>query len=387
MILAEDEEEDLERMDPVQRAAYILVEKQKKLEEAKELQRKLESAENAGRDPCLFSKRTAFDIRMDQIEEKPWDRNAGGGGDISDYFNYGMSELDWVEYSEQQKIVRQELTDASRQRRNPDPTIIAVIPKIPSKQAPRVAVAVKKIDDDDDDVEMSNVAVGPTLPMKEIKAEDNDNGNGNSEKNSETKDDATDASVSEKAESSSVTGSVAASVSLVGGAWGAPPGSKLAKLIEEQENRSNAPPPPIMHQMPPGPPPPQHHNEWGNPGRGDDRYQHGRGGGGRGNYHQQQNHDQGGYQPNHFQQDFSAPPPPHGNWHGRPTQHQQQHERYPPNSFQQDFSAPPPPHGNFHGGGRGGRGDFRGGRGAPGRGPPPGRGFGGRGRGNWRPRY
>jgi hypothetical protein len=94
---SEDEAEDLERMDPVQRAAYLLVEKQKKLEEATELQRKMESAENAGRDPCLFSKRTAFDIRMDQIEEKPWDRNAGGGGDISDYFNYGMSELDWVE--------------------------------------------------------------------------------------------------------------------------------------------------------------------------------------------------------------------------------------------------------------------------------------------------
>jgi hypothetical protein len=94
---SKDEEENLELMDPVQRAAYLLVEKQKKLEEATELQRKMESAENAGRDPCLFSKRTAFDIRMDQIEEKPWDRNAGGGGDISDYFNYGMAELDWVE--------------------------------------------------------------------------------------------------------------------------------------------------------------------------------------------------------------------------------------------------------------------------------------------------
>jgi len=94
---SEDEKEDLESMDPIQRAAYLLVEKQKKLEEEKETQRKSESAENAGRDPCLFSKRTAFDIRMDQIEEKPWDRNAGGGGDISDYFNYGMSELDWVE--------------------------------------------------------------------------------------------------------------------------------------------------------------------------------------------------------------------------------------------------------------------------------------------------
>jgi hypothetical protein len=97
-IKVSDEEVDtLEKMDPVQRAAHILVEKQKKLEEAMDFKRKSESAENAGRDPCLFSKRTAFDIRMDQIEEKPWDRTTGGGGDISDYFNYGMAELDWVE--------------------------------------------------------------------------------------------------------------------------------------------------------------------------------------------------------------------------------------------------------------------------------------------------
>ena len=61
-------------------------EKQRKLEEAKESARRLESEENAGRDPCLFSKRTAFDIRFDQIDDKPWER---GAGDLTDFFNYG----------------------------------------------------------------------------------------------------------------------------------------------------------------------------------------------------------------------------------------------------------------------------------------------------------
>jgi len=229
---SDEEEDNLEKMDPAQRAAYLLVEKQNKLEEALEFKRKSESAENAGRDPCLFSKRTAFDIRMDQIEEKPWDRTTGGGGDISDYFNYGMSELDWVEYSEQQKIVRQELTDASRQRRNPDPTIVPVAPKTPSRQAPRVAVATtKKEEEDDADAEISNVAVGPTLPTKEVKVEEQQNEIDSNEKESELKGDAADISVSEKVTSSNAS-EVTACASLVGGAWGAPAGSKLAKLIE-----------------------------------------------------------------------------------------------------------------------------------------------------------
>ena len=63
-----------------------MAEKQRKLEEAKENARRLESEENAGRDPCLFSKRTAFDIRFDQIDDKPWER---GAGDMTDFFNYG----------------------------------------------------------------------------------------------------------------------------------------------------------------------------------------------------------------------------------------------------------------------------------------------------------
>ena len=79
------EEEELAALDPAERAARLLAEKQRKLEEAKESARRMESEENAGRDPCLFSKRTAFDIRFDQIDDKPWERN----GDLTDFFNYG----------------------------------------------------------------------------------------------------------------------------------------------------------------------------------------------------------------------------------------------------------------------------------------------------------
>lgn len=80
------EEEELAKLDPAERAARLLAEKQRKLEEAKESARRMESEENAGRDPCLFSKRTAFDIRFDQIDDKPWER---GAGDLTDFFNYG----------------------------------------------------------------------------------------------------------------------------------------------------------------------------------------------------------------------------------------------------------------------------------------------------------
>lgn len=82
------QEEEEEITDP----AILLQIQQRKIEQAKQNARILESSENAGRDPCLFSKRTAFDIRMDQIEDKPWDK----GGDITDYMNYGLSEEDWI---------------------------------------------------------------------------------------------------------------------------------------------------------------------------------------------------------------------------------------------------------------------------------------------------
>ena len=86
------QEEEKEITDP----ALLLQIQQRKIEEAKQNARILESSENAGRDPCLFSKRTAFDIRMDQIEEKPWEKGGLGGADITDYMNYGLTEEDWI---------------------------------------------------------------------------------------------------------------------------------------------------------------------------------------------------------------------------------------------------------------------------------------------------
>ena len=216
----EKREQELAKLDPVERAKVLLAEKKRKLEEAEELARRIESEENAGRDPCLFSKRTAFDIRMDQIEDKPWNN----GADITDYFNYTMTEADWLEYSQQQLQIRQELTDASRQRRPPDPNIVPVTPKIPLKQAPRVAVVVR--DDADDaadgaaqtgDVE-DGPSIGPAMVKKEEKMDEDKPGE--------------DA----KMEDVSDVG---------GGAWGAgaAPGSMLAKLIEEQERKNSEPPP------------------------------------------------------------------------------------------------------------------------------------------------
>jgi hypothetical protein len=142
-----EQEEELAKLDPVQRAARLLVEKQRKLEEAKETARRVEAKENAGRDPCLFSKRTAFDIRFDQIDDKPWIR----GGDMTDFFNYGLLKEDWLEYAEQQLLIRQELTDASRQRGPPDPTVVPVTPRAPQKQTPKVAVAPPSANGSDDE--------------------------------------------------------------------------------------------------------------------------------------------------------------------------------------------------------------------------------------------
>jgi hypothetical protein len=96
------QEEEKEITDPV----LLLQIKQRKIEQAKQNARILEASENAGRDPCLFSKRTAFDIRMDQIEDKPWEKSGEGGADITDYMNYGLTEEDWMEYAERQLAVR-----------------------------------------------------------------------------------------------------------------------------------------------------------------------------------------------------------------------------------------------------------------------------------------
>jgi hypothetical protein len=220
-------EEELAKLDPAQRAARLLAEKQRKLEEAKETARRLESEENAGRDPCLFSKRTAFDIRMDQIEDKPWLR---GVGDLTDFFNYGFTEDDWLEYSQQQLMIRQELMDASRQKRPPDPNIVPVAQRAPKMQNPRVAVAnsskTDDIDEDDKDGESGGgAAFGPVKVKPEITSDLMDTDEPTAADDKRTEDVKFDDS---------------------GGAWGAgaAPGSMLARLIEEQERAGEQQPGP-----------------------------------------------------------------------------------------------------------------------------------------------
>merc|ERR1740124_647351 len=128
---------------------------------------------------------------MDQINDKPWTR---GAGDLTDFFNYAMTEEDWLEYCKQQLAMRGELTEASRQQRAPDPTIVPVKARIPSKQAPKVAVKVSTIVGEDgvstiqtttttiegDDVE--DVIIGPnfvtsTTTTTTITSDDGDDDN------------------------------------------------------------------------------------------------------------------------------------------------------------------------------------------------------------------
>ena len=53
---------------------------------------------------------------------------ASGGGDITCYFNYGITEEHWLEYTERQLAARQELTDTKHQKYAHDPTIISRVP-------------------------------------------------------------------------------------------------------------------------------------------------------------------------------------------------------------------------------------------------------------------
>ena len=234
--------------DPLVKAAREIMEKARYEELKKEEARRNESAENAGRDPCLFSKRTAFDIRMDQIEEKPWETNAAA--DISDYFNYGFSEEDWVEYGERQLVVRQELTDAARQKRLPDPTIVPVIPKAPETQQPRVAVVGRKENDAvDNPNNLDDTIVGPALPALPIV----DSPSAISDCDGPKPELSLDAKLDEI--DANITNGYASGI---GGAWGAAaePGSILAQLIERQEKGLPPTFPSTLIPAPPPPPPP-----------------------------------------------------------------------------------------------------------------------------------
>lgn len=158
---------------------------------------------------------------MDQIEEKPWDH---GTGDVTDYFNYNFGEADWLEYSQQQLQIRQELTDASKQRRVADPTIVPVTPKAPNKQMPRVAIFVSVASSDDTANEADNTMQngdggdGPVIGTVMVK-----------------KDDSMDV---EKEDDGKKEVDIIKDIAK-GRAWGAgaAPGSTLARLIEKQERK------------------------------------------------------------------------------------------------------------------------------------------------------
>jgi hypothetical protein len=46
--------------------------------------------------------RTIFDVDSDSFEEKPWKYP---GGDISDFFNFGLNEESWKDYCKQLVIL------------------------------------------------------------------------------------------------------------------------------------------------------------------------------------------------------------------------------------------------------------------------------------------
>ena len=118
-----------------------------------------------------------------------------------------------------------ELTDAVRQKRQPDPIIVPVAPRAPSKQTPKVAVRKKKESEENDNENQTihGSVIGPQVPIK-CELIDTKDGNETENMTSQniTKDEENEDDIA--AES-------------IGGAWGgnAVPGSMLAKLIEEQE--------------------------------------------------------------------------------------------------------------------------------------------------------
>ena len=228
------EEEELSQLDPAQRAARLLVEKQRREVEAKIEERRRENEENVMRDPTLFSKRTAFDIRFDQIDDKPWERGVGSSDNHSEFFNYGLSEEDWLEYAAQQLIIRQELIDAYRQKRVPDPAIVPIQPPVVKKEESSTESTTLKLDTGDVTTPASEDTNGSTVATSnEDVVQDND------VKMEEVETSNASAMIPAAAEpTDNVVILNAVDVAEgVGGAWGAgaAPGSFLARLIEEQE--------------------------------------------------------------------------------------------------------------------------------------------------------
>ena len=85
---------------------------------------------------------------------------------------------DWLEYAQQQLTIRQELTDASRQKRPPDPNIVPVAGKKPKSQTPKVAVAGGEATEDGEnptgDEAMEDSADAPVIGPALVKIEGTD---------------------------------------------------------------------------------------------------------------------------------------------------------------------------------------------------------------------
>ena len=395
------EEEELSQLDPAQRAARLLVEKQRRELEAKIEEKRRENEENVMRDPTLFSKRTAFDIRFDQIDDKPWERGVGFTDNHSDFFNYGLSEEDWLEYAAQQLVIRQELIDAYRQKRLPDPAIVPIQPPVVKKEESTASTTAPTPVATSTSTSTSD-AVSATIPVaeevnKDALANSNDDIKVDPVKVEpvETPDKpVTIPSISEPAES---VDPKQPSVDLtigVGGAWGAgaAPGSFLARLIEEQEKGGSTEESVTTIKEEPVEKQPErvpqdsgdidsyHGKEYVKSERDYGRSKR-RGSGGdvddtsysrdaddSSHYDNYDNHHNG----RHWNR--SAPPPPSSSsqeWHSAPPTEYSSHRTDAYNSY-------PPSHGTgYHG--RGGGGGGRGGRGGGGRFPPRGGGRGGRG--------
>uniref|UniRef100_A0A7I4A8T3 Pre-mRNA polyadenylation factor Fip1 domain-containing protein n=1 Tax=Physcomitrium patens TaxID=3218 RepID=A0A7I4A8T3_PHYPA len=68
---------------------------------------------SGGMEFTLPPTKTVFDIDLDELEEKPWQRP---GADVTDYFNFGFTESSWKNYCLQLSQVRLEATMQSKIR-------------------------------------------------------------------------------------------------------------------------------------------------------------------------------------------------------------------------------------------------------------------------------
>lgn len=202
-----------------------------------------------------FSKLFLSVLLLSLSPPQPWDRGAGttGAADISDFFNYGLTEEDWLEYGEQQLAIRQELNDAARQKRAPDPNIIPVTPKAPEAQGSRVAVDNSAAAKAGDPTVVGDGMCTLCPPAEGTAAENGDGtptvmGPAASSSSSAVKNESPEKQQQQEQQQTAAPAAPIADVPVgPGGAWGAGamPGSHLARLIEEQERNLQGPSTPV----------------------------------------------------------------------------------------------------------------------------------------------